>query len=287
MAEDPNNNTLVDPLASGRPLDRLSYATGELLGADDMFDEQTFHRGRLARALANLHGSGTAAGLLVQPDDTATQIVVNPGLAVDPIGRLIEVPARMCIRIVPWLAQQGASASTGFRTANSTVVADVFVRFVPCERGRTPAFAAGDFQSTDATAAARVRDCFEIKMFIRTETALPIPTPLDFPDPTVAAATRPQILRDKIMGVAKADGTVQGGAWETEEALRTRLDNDPMRPRVDGADRFAVFLARVTIPATRAGTVVSVDPARKPTVDNNLRPLAVTSAALARWLGIF
>ena len=50
----------------GAPADRVYYATGTLLDARDFLDEQTYHRGRLARAMQYLHGSGTVSGLRVE-----------------------------------------------------------------------------------------------------------------------------------------------------------------------------------------------------------------------------
>src|SRR5262245_13655248 len=94
-----------DPLVSSANFDRLHYATGELLGADDFRDEQTYHRRQLARALLHLHGSGTVAGLRVihghrpgqnrAPDEV--ELEVFPGLALDHAGRLVEVPRNACL----------------------------------------------------------------------------------------------------------------------------------------------------------------------------------------------
>ena len=54
-----------DPLLRQLAAERLHYSTGELLGADDFRDEQTYHRRQLARALLHHNGSGTVAGLRV------------------------------------------------------------------------------------------------------------------------------------------------------------------------------------------------------------------------------
>ena len=95
---------ILDPLAQKpEPPDRLFYATGILLDAEDFKAEQLYHRGRLSRALAYLHGGGTVAGLRVEwvkplepgedakfPRGRAEEIVVAPGIAVDRLGRVIE-----------------------------------------------------------------------------------------------------------------------------------------------------------------------------------------------------
>ena len=73
----------ADPLYAGPRPERAAYATGMLLDAQDFIDEQTYHRGRLARALAFLAGGGTLAGLEVthRPADAdqAEEIQVAPG----------------------------------------------------------------------------------------------------------------------------------------------------------------------------------------------------------------
>ena len=55
----------ADPLYARPRPERAAYATGMLLDAQDFADEQTYHRGRLARALLFGVGSGTLAGLAV------------------------------------------------------------------------------------------------------------------------------------------------------------------------------------------------------------------------------
>jgi hypothetical protein len=54
-----------DPLDATLSPDRVFYAVGALLGVQDFTDEQTYHRGRLARALSFLSGYGTLTGLKV------------------------------------------------------------------------------------------------------------------------------------------------------------------------------------------------------------------------------
>ncbi len=103
-------NTVLDPLLTTLHSERLHYATGELLGANDVQDEQTYHRRQLARALLTLQGSGSIAGLRVvanhqpgdRPEDTEVELQVEPGLALDRAGRLIEVPRQACLRLRRW-----------------------------------------------------------------------------------------------------------------------------------------------------------------------------------------
>ncbi len=167
--------TRDDSLASVEGPDRVHYATGVLLDAEDFRAEQDYHRGRLARALAYVAGSGTLAGLkvihepAVEPDPESDdpvessgreeRLLVEPGLAIDRLGRMIEVPRPLCIRLNRWYETEPAqSLNDGWHgDPINGVMVDLFIRFVPCERGKTPAFASGAFDSLDAVTASRIR----------------------------------------------------------------------------------------------------------------------------------
>ena len=105
--------TAPDPLLDGPSAERVNYATGVLLSADDFRDEQTYHRSRLASALRYLVGHGTLAGLAVrapEAEDNDLHLRVEPGIALDRHGRMIEVVEPWCIRLAHWLAAQPAGA---------------------------------------------------------------------------------------------------------------------------------------------------------------------------------
>ncbi len=87
----------TDPLSQGADPLRVFYAVGRMLGVEDFQAEQTYHRGRLARALSTALGPGTISGLKVQtnvkPDGTTApadiELQVTPGIAIDRAGRVI------------------------------------------------------------------------------------------------------------------------------------------------------------------------------------------------------
>ena len=89
-----------DPLETAPLAERLAYFAGRLLGADDLSTEQTYHRGRLALALRALVGHGTVAGLRVTAADG--RLHVAPGVAIDCLGRLIEVRTPLCLDLAGW-----------------------------------------------------------------------------------------------------------------------------------------------------------------------------------------
>jgi hypothetical protein len=279
-----------DSLPQQEGPDRVHYATGVLLGAEDFQAEQDYHRGRLARALAYVMGYGTLAGLKVahEPAQAADgtnpghseRLRVTPGLAIDRLGRQIEVACSRCLRLDEWyqaqspqlLRQAWHDAGNLWTDSPSGVAADLFIRFVVCEQGKTPAFASGAFDSFDSVTAARLRDGFKIELILRQESSPALPQP-QWPDFGNDAAT----LRATIFA-----------AWREGSASSTLQGLDPLPEHVPGQDASALFLARVLLPADQGP--IGRRPARRISeavvVRNELRSFVVTANALARWLGI-
>ena len=293
----------ADPLFA-RPLpERPSYATGMLLDADDFAAEQTYHRGRLARALAHLAGGGTLAGLRVTwtaavaagSDAHPEEIRVEPGVAVDRLGRLIELPRPACIRLGRWFDAQAATGDAVRLASYDTLarfasprsladdgalparalVADVFVRFVACEQGFTPSFASGPYDALDAVATSRLRDAFELLLVPRpglgnTRDGLPAP------GPDLAAVADPAERRARLQDAVLDAYPATGRSGSPDEL-------EPLAEHPDGVDRSAVFLARVFVP------VGSADPPARDgataRVDNWRRRFLPSLPLVARWIG--
>lgn len=290
--------------------DRLNYVQGILLDATSFADEQLYHRGRLARALAYLFGTGTVAGLEVTyvNDDGQDEIEVAAGLAIDPLGRLIEVPRRWCVQLTEWFAAQRAGdLSDGWLTeapAPPMLVADVFVRFVECGRRLSPALASGPYDALDAVAPSRLRDELELALVIRTEAQLrraaieggdPPPLP-EIPAPRANA--RWQELLEMTPGTRLAEMRAdilsnwrEGTAfWENGRPPRlpehlpadvTLQVDDPLEV---GRDTTSVLLARVRIPVVAP---VGTDPPTRvpgvdPLIDNELRRFIYSPGILTR-----
>ena len=295
---------LPDPLLKpNAEADRLHYATGELLGADDFRDEQTYHRRQLARALLFLHGSGTIAGLRVVarhlpgpgPSLPDVQLDVEPGLALDRAGRLIEVPRPACLRLRRWyeFIENQPPDSDGLDAddlraafhAGEGVVADIFLTFHPCNRGYTPAFASGPFDALDASQPSRVRDAYELSLVLRPQ---PDPLPVAF-DPWAAIGAAPPADRPRAAQKASLD------AWTTLALPPPDTLPDAQNP--PGADPTAVLLARLSIPAGpapdadsapepdwSAGTWADTSPGENPNIDNSVRYFLLPPAALRHLL---
>lgn len=307
-------STRSDPLTKKpEPPDRVFYATGVLLDAQDFETEQIYHRGRLARALAYAHGTGTVAGLGVawektdRDDKLVDRVVVEPGMAIDRLGRIIEVTRPACIRLQRWYeAQSTSDLVSSYRhlvgitpdkltrgsdgewiieagTAQDSidvdgVVVDVFIRFVTCERGKTPAFASGPFDATDAVQPSRLRDGYELTLLPRVDDpsrALPEP---EWPevDGATEPARRQQLVQDAILG-----------RWRERSPYWTKDGLIRGPEHLDRQDPTALFLARMVLPASK--TLADTDRPRRDTgqpvwINNHLRSFVYTAGALARVL---
>jgi hypothetical protein len=70
---------------------RVNYFAGRLLSAEDFETEQSYWLGKHRSHSRHLHGSGVVCGLGVRPSGSGG-VTVEPGLAIDGLGRQIVVP---------------------------------------------------------------------------------------------------------------------------------------------------------------------------------------------------
>lgn len=289
-----------DPVLSTVNPDRLRYSTGELLGADDFRDEQTYHRRQLARALFYLHGSGVITGLTAghthrpgkdgAPDEV--ELKIQPGLALDRAGRLVEVPREACLRLRRWYSYIAAQEPSGDELdagdlraawrldatvpAGGAVVADVFLTFHECPRGYTPAFASGPFAALDASQPSRVRDGYELRLVLREEA-----------DAALPVASNPW--------TAIAGGTA---AERLASARQAALDawsraSQPPPENPSTVDVNSVLLSRLRLPAKKNANAAQAPdpdwsaaawPDKTKNLNNDVRYVLLPGAALARVL---
>jgi hypothetical protein len=298
-------NSISDPLLQISRPDRLHYATGQLLGANDFSDEQTYHRRELALALLYVLSSGTLAGLRVvnqrkpgqngAPDEVELQ--VQPGLAIDRAGRLIELPQKACLRLRRWYefiaAQSPGSGDldpSRLRAAwradtrvapGGVVVADVFLAFHACNRGYTPAFATGPFDALDASQPSRVRDGYELSLVLRPEADANLPVAFD-PWASIQGTTP----ADRLNAAREASLN----AWDTL-ALPPADHVGDWHENPTGVDPTAVLLARLRVPAGAAPDAAHVPvpdwsaaawPNERANLDNLVRNFLFPPAAIRR-----
>jgi hypothetical protein len=273
----------TDPLIAGGPPERVNYATGVLLQAEDFRDEQTYHRARLATAIAYLVGHGTLAGLAVRAPnlgDNDLELRVEAGLAVDRYGRMIEVTEPWCTRLARWFAaQQTGDLRAAVQRSPRTplpvaVVADLFLSVADCGRGKTPSFASGPFDALDALVPARLAEQPSFELVLRAEgPPNPIPTPSNHWPAANASAD------------AKLAAVLGGYRPGGEDGVEGTLA--PFAEHVAGHDVAAVLLARIAVPVTLAIDAPTdvrpvLDLGRRVQVDNRVRPFIFLPG---KWLG--
>jgi len=78
---------------------RPRFFSGRLLTADDLGEEQNYHLATHRRHLRTLHGSGIVHGLEVTDDTSSGTLAIEPGLAIDALGREIALAERAMIVI--------------------------------------------------------------------------------------------------------------------------------------------------------------------------------------------
>ena len=88
-------------LSTADPFKRVKYALGLVLGVDEFEQEQGYFRQRLDWHQLLMHGAGTVYGLGVEVK--GQHVVVQPGLAVDSLGRLIRVSPAQWANLSEWL----------------------------------------------------------------------------------------------------------------------------------------------------------------------------------------
>jgi hypothetical protein len=272
-----------ETLLTARPGERVAYAVGALLTAEDFTAEQDYHRGRLGRALAYLHGAGTIAGLdvVANPDqgDTA-EIRVTPGIAVDRLGRILELDRESCLRIARWLDQRPETELRDALRADH-VVLDVFANFHACPGALQPVFATATMDTLDAALPSRLRDRMALTPHLRLAA--------EDLNARLPRAEVPPLGAD----AAALHAYKRTELWRLLQPVADRTPGEPLLPlgaehvpgRHEGTE---LLLARVTVPVAEdaAAGRPRLDPGRSLTVDNEVRRYSYGAAELALLHGI-
>ena len=244
--------------------------------------------------------------------ETATgpeEIQVNAGLAVDRLGRLIELPRPACLRLQRWWDAEAARstllqadyamperlvsarARAGAAMPARAVVADVFLRFVACPRGLTPAFASGPFDALNAVSVSRLRDAYELHLVPRrnlSDTGLGLPLragaftlPVD-QETAAEALAREAAMDDPTADLAVRRAALQDAVLNGYHRTADELPRGPEHPPT--VDASAVFIARLLIPV--GPTDPTVRQGSTVLVDNHSRRFLPGLGVLARWAGL-
>ena len=87
------------PPDDGSELERVRYFSGQLLTPSDLEQEQAYLLAKARRHSRLLHGWGVVTGLDVSIATDPHQVVVSPGLALDPCGREVVVPEGVTVHL--------------------------------------------------------------------------------------------------------------------------------------------------------------------------------------------
>lgn len=285
---------VTDGLEARALPERLFLHDGALVTETHFHAEQLYHRGQIARVALHLHGAGTMAGLDVSyvPDTggPAAEVQVAPGLALDRLGRLIELPYKSCLPLALWLTQQTesptgqAQVAAGLRSAGGGLpehlVADVYLRYHACARNPEPAFATSNADTIDGVQPSRILDAGKLDLVIRPDG--------DDREPTSLAASQ----------VPNSPSATDIRDFKRLEAWTlTRSEEAPFSLPAGGAlsehivagnlqDGSEILLARLTVPVDTSGAVpifdTTIDLSQSAFVPNqDIRPYSYSAAELA------
>lgn len=258
------------------PHKRVNYRLGLVLGEDEFRQDQFHHRDRDHHATRALHGYGTVSGLGVSFDDATGRLYVQPGLAVDPAGRLICVPVKYCALLSAWVQEHATEDLSGGVPPVLTVY--VSLCWTECETDDVPIPADSCLSAEDSRAASRLLDSFELRLTLEPPTIVGEVAP--------GSADSLTHLVDELHGILD----VSGGSPPDMVGVASLLRDWAVerRPEVvaDAAclpapDDVCVLLARVDLDLTDGPSGVGI--AAASVVDSD-RPILVSTRLLQEAL---
>ncbi|MBI3273448.1 MAG: YncE family protein [Planctomycetes bacterium] len=163
--------------------ERVRYFKGKLLEVRDFQDEQAYHTGRRWFHAAALHGWGTVAGLWVKPHPAGPdgRVLVEPGLALDGLGREILLSSEQVVDVAAAARSKGGAAEAFPGLGRTLYIAARYAESEVEAARPQGAGAAGVAKPGGAGPAApdRIREGFALEVLGEEE--LPPPPP---PDPS-------------------------------------------------------------------------------------------------------
>lgn len=149
----------VDPFRS------LRIHFGMLLGVDDFETLDAYHRGKMWLHNAWLHGKGVVWGLAVDDDLDAGEVRVEPGLALDALGRELLLDLPVCLNVAQWLEEHRDETDIKeLKDGGERFDAHVVIQFKACLSRQVPALVEPCEGSGQTTAYSRVVETVELAM---------------------------------------------------------------------------------------------------------------------------
>lgn len=148
------------------PYTRVRYPMGLVLGPDEFTQEQLYLMERDRLHNRALHGYGTIYGLNVAVHDSADgpEVMVSPGLAVDPTGQTIRVPSAQCAKLPKWLTRYQKQVEARFGTPPHHVTLYVVLCYRECKTTMVPIRVGPCHSLEDSMAPSRIADDFALSL---------------------------------------------------------------------------------------------------------------------------
>jgi hypothetical protein len=165
--------SLAQPSAAMQdPTKHVNYALGMVLGVDDLTQEFTYLAQRDQWLARDLDGYGTVWGLAVSTRDNGPprgpEVVVAPGVALNPRGQLIRVAPAQCAAINDWLKPRGVDIlRRRIPTANPNLFQlplYVVLSYRTCLTDPVPIAGEPCRSEQDSTAPSRATDDFLLEL---------------------------------------------------------------------------------------------------------------------------
>lgn len=165
VAENPETDLEIH-----KPLERVNYEAGMLLGLEATRAEQAYHRQRLNRLQYWFQGAGTLLGLLVKmvppnrvddEDDQSIRLIVTPGIAIDGLGRELLSYEPYCVNLRDWLKlQKNSFLNSGLQEVDDkkSIQLCVTIRYQAAASGLQPVMTRKVNAGIDPVQPSRARD---------------------------------------------------------------------------------------------------------------------------------
>lgn len=162
--------TVVPSLEGLDPSKRVNYTLGMVLGEDEFRQEQVYFIGKNRLHNRALHGYGTVYGLKISLTGTAEnpQLVVSPGLAINPLGQEIIVGPDQCAYLNQWLKMHKDDPEMPLQSPPTSspdqLTLYLVLCYVACETDNIPLPGTPCRKEEDTFAASRLQDDFELNL---------------------------------------------------------------------------------------------------------------------------
>lgn len=204
------------------PHKRVHYTEGLVLGVDEFVQEEFYFLEAARRHHRTLHGYGTVCGLAVDvvEKDGEFEVRVEPGQAIDAMGRELHVGTAQCARLNDWLAREAGRTSPPL-TPPGPVNAWVVLCYRQCRTDQEPIPGGPCRTPEEALTPTRVTESFSLRL------DLSQPTQLEYD--TVCAFAR-LLVRLDIIPSGIADISPEDLVAGIRALAPRRADEPPLPP---------------------------------------------------------